>query len=273
MYERVKKLSRKEFRRKVGVKADTFKKMIKILKEKEKEQKSKGGRPTNLIIEDRALMALEYLREYRTYFHIATSYGISETACYRNISWIENVLIKHKDFRLPGKKELLQKDKLKVVLTDVTETPVERPKKKQKKCYSGKKKRHTLKSQITVDKESKKVICTSFGNGKIHDFKLYKDSHIAIHPEIKSVNDSGYQGLQKIHANTELPIKKRKKYSLSRDDKEYNKKLASERSLNENVIASIKKFKIVSDRYRNRRRRFGLRFNLICGIYNCELKN
>ena len=76
MYERVKKLSRKEFRRKVGVKADTFKKMIKILKEKEKEQKSKGGRPTNLIMEDRALMALEYLREYRTYFHIETSYGI-----------------------------------------------------------------------------------------------------------------------------------------------------------------------------------------------------
>ncbi len=85
--------------------------MIRILKEKEREQKSKGGRPTNFIMEDRLLMALEYLREYRTYFHIAISYGISETACYRNIVWIENVLIKHNDFRLPGKKELLQKDK------------------------------------------------------------------------------------------------------------------------------------------------------------------
>ncbi len=124
-----------------------------------------------------------------------------------------------------------------------------------------------------MNKESKKVICTSFGNGKTHDFKLYKESHIAIHPEIKSVNDSGYQGLQKIHANTELPIKKPRKSSLSKDDKIYNKKLASERAINENVIASIKKFKIVSDRYRNRRRRFGLRFNLICGIYNWELKN
>ena len=96
-------------------------------------------------------MSLEYLIEYRTYFHIATSYGLSESSCYRNIRWIENVLIKHPSLRLPGKKILLQNYQLTVVLTDVTESSIERPKKKQKKFYSGKKKRHTLKSQITVD--------------------------------------------------------------------------------------------------------------------------
>ena len=272
-YKEIEKLSRKKFRRKVGIKVDTFKKMASILKKKELEKKIKGGKPHSLLMEDRLLMAFEYLREYRTYFHIASTYGLSESTCYRNIRWIEDSLIKHKDFSLPGKKELLQNNRLKVVLTDATERPIERPKKKQKKFYSGKKKRHTLKAQITVDKESKKIISTDFGNGRMHDFKLYQRSNTAIHPDIKSINDSGYQGLQKMHTNTQLPKKKSKGSSLSKSDKAYNKELSSKRSLNENVFASIKRFKIIADRYRNRRRRFGLRFNLLCGIYNWELEN
>ena len=81
-------------------------------------------------MEDRLLMTLEYMREYRTYFHVAASYGVSESSCYRNIRWIENVLVKHPDFRLPGRKALLKSDVLyEVVLVDATETPIERPKK------------------------------------------------------------------------------------------------------------------------------------------------
>ena len=85
------------------------------------------------------------------------------------------------------------------------------------------------------------------------------------------VVDSGYKGLQKIHAKTELPKKKTKKNPLSKEDKKNNRNLSSKRVLNENVIGMLKRFKIISDRYRNRRRRFGLRFNLIAGIYNLEL--
>ena len=81
-------------------------------------------------MEDRLLMTLEYMREYRTYFHVAASYGVSESSCYRNIRWIENVLVKHPDFRLPGRKALLKSDVLyEVVLVDATETPIERQKK------------------------------------------------------------------------------------------------------------------------------------------------
>lgn len=81
-------------------------------------------------MEDRLLMTLEYLREYRTYFHIAKSYGISESCCYRNIRWVEDTLIKHKDFSLPGRKALLKNDvAYQVVLIDATESPIERPKK------------------------------------------------------------------------------------------------------------------------------------------------
>ena len=83
--------------------------------------------------------------------------------------------------------------------------------------------------------------------------------------------DSGYQGLQALHPNTQTPKKKSKKHPLTKDDKKANRVLSSERVLNENVIGMLKRFKIISDRYRNRRRRFCLRFNLIAGIYNLEL--
>jgi len=122
-----------------------------------------------------------------------------------------------------------------------------------------------------VDKKSKEVICTSFTNGKRHDFRLFKESDVRLLPEIKTLTDTGYQGIAKLHGNAELPKKKTKKNPLTKEDKRKNRELSSERVLNENVIGMLKRFKIISDRYRNRRKRFGLRFNLIAGIYNMEL--
>lgn len=89
--------------------------------------------------------------------------------------------------------------------------------------------------------------------------------------EIKTLTDTGYQGINKLHANAELPKKKTKKNPLTKEDKRKNQLLSSERVLNENVIGMLKRFKIIADRYRNRRKRFGLRFNLIAAIYNMEL--
>jgi DDE superfamily endonuclease len=85
------------------------------------------------------------------------------------------------------------------------------------------------------------------------------------------LTDSGYQGLQKLHAKTQMPKKRSKKNPFTEEDKKNNRQLSSDRVLNENVIGSLKRFKIISDRYRNRRKRFSLRFNLIAGIYNLEL--
>ena len=83
--------------------------------------------------------------------------------------------------------------------------------------------------------------------------------------------DTGYVGLQKLHSNTVMPKKRTKNNPLTSDDKKQNRELSSERVLNEHIIGRVKRFKIVADRYRNRRKRFGLRFNLIAGIYNHEL--
>lgn len=88
--------------------------------------------------------------------------------------------------------------------------------------------------------------------------------------ETCGITDSGYTGIKRIQSNTRLPKKRRKGKPLTKEEKKENQEIASERVLNENVIGCLKRFKILSDRYRNRRKRFGLRFNLIAGIYNWE---
>jgi hypothetical protein len=128
--EQIKLLEGEGFRRLTGVKRSTFEKMVEILREADKSKKAKGGRKNKLCIEDQLLLALEYLREYRTYFHIGTSYGISESSAYKAVKWVEDTLIKHPSFALPGRKTLALRDiKYEVVLIDATETPIERPKK------------------------------------------------------------------------------------------------------------------------------------------------
>jgi hypothetical protein len=122
-----------------------------------------------------------------------------------------------------------------------------------------------------VDGKNKKIICLFQSNGKMHDFKLFKESGVKLHPQTKLLTDSGYQGAQKIHNKTQMPKKRSKKHPLTKEDKRNNQALSSARVANENVIGMLKRFKILSERYRNRRKRFGLRFNLLAGIYNYEL--
>jgi len=128
-----------------------------------------------------------------------------------------------------------------------------------------------MKTQVVVDKKSRKIICTSFTNGKRHDFRLFKESKVRVLPNIEIKTDTGYQGIEKIHANSELPKKRSKKKHLSKEDKRSNRDIASERVSNEHAIGFVKRFRIISEKYRNRRSRFSLRFNLIAGICNYEL--
>lgn len=105
----------------------------------------------------------------------------------------------------------------------------------------------------------------------MHDFRLFKESKTYIHPSTKAQVDTGYQGIIKRHLNSEIPKKKTKKKPLTKDDKILNQQISSSRVLVENVIRSIKIFRIVAEKYRNRRKRFALRLNLIAGIYNYQL--
>ena len=129
-YEKVKDLKPEEFKRLCGVRIETFAVMVKLVEEKDK-QKTKTGRPSKLSVENQVLMTLEYLREYRTYFHIGQHWGLNESTAYRIIRKVENILIKSKNLRIPGKKKLLKSDnQISIAVIDVTETPIERPKKR-----------------------------------------------------------------------------------------------------------------------------------------------
>ena len=84
-------------------------------------------------------MTLEYLREYRTYFHIAHSYGVSESTAYKTVRWVEDTLIKDGTFSLPGKKDLMNHNPEDILLIDATESPIERPKKSRKTIIQARK--------------------------------------------------------------------------------------------------------------------------------------
>ncbi len=129
-YERVAALSPAQFRRITGVRPSVFALMVQVLRRAEKKTRKRGGKPPDLCLEDRLLLCLEYLREYRTFAHIAISYEVSESTAHRTSRWVEDTLIKDKHFSLPGRKALTKSDvEFEVVLIDVAETPVERPKK------------------------------------------------------------------------------------------------------------------------------------------------
>lgn len=138
-YEKLKDIKDDQFRRLTGVKRQTFNRMLEILQEAFQRKMAFGGRKPKLSVADKLLLALEYLREYRTYFHIAKTYEVSESAAYRTSRWVEDTLIKHPDFALPGRKALHRSDMhYEVVLVDATETPIERPKKNKNTSIQAK---------------------------------------------------------------------------------------------------------------------------------------
>jgi hypothetical protein len=101
---------------------------------------------------------------------------------------------------------------------------------------------------------------------------LFKQSKISLNQRIECLVDKGYQGIQKLHANSQVPKKKPRKGELTDLEKKRNRELARKRVVGEHINLRLKIFKILADRYRNRRKRFGLRFNLIAGLYNYELR-
>jgi len=128
-----------------------------------------------------------------------------------------------------------------------------------------------MKAQIIVDKVSRKIICTAFANGKTHDFALFKASGVRIVPEIQAKVDTGYIGIKKLHENSQLPVKRSKYHKLTPAEKQYNHQISSQRVTNEHTIGFLKRFKILAERYRNRRKRYALRVNLLAGLCNFDL--
>jgi transposase len=122
-----------------------------------------------------------------------------------------------------------------------------------------------------VDQKTTQIITTAFGYGSKHDFQLFMDTGFDFAEHLRILADAGYQGLTGLHANSQTPLKKSKLHALTLREKQRNRALARKRIVIEHIFRKLKVFRILSERYRNRRKRFALRFNLIAAIHNHEL--
>ena len=212
-----------------------------------------------------------YWREYRTEAHIAETYGASEATVCRTIHAVENALLRSGCLRLPGKKALTQSQiPCQVVVVDATECPVERPQKTAALLQRQEEAPHAESANSRKPKDQADP-SDRVQRGQDARLQAFKNSRTALPPETECLADSGYLGLTKCHENSRLPHKKSKLHPLTNEQKAQNRQLARERFVAEHIIRSLKAFRILSQPYRNRRKRFGLRFNLIAAIYNYEL--
>lgn len=124
--------------------------------------------------------------------------------------------------------------------------------------------------QVVMDSSTKDIIYIAFAKGRKHDFQLYKDSKLHFPINVEALADKGYNGLDKIHIKSHTPKKHSKKHPLTKEKKQYNRKLSKLKIPIEHVNCCLKRFKILSSRYRNKRKKFALRATLICGIYNLQ---
>jgi IS5 family transposase len=206
-----------------------------------------------------------YLRHYPTFSELGRQFGITESYANKIYHLVSDILVKLK--KVPNRKVLFEGD-LEEILVDVTEQQIERPLKKQKDYYSGKKKKHTIKVQLIACSITLRILSVYCEKGSVHDFKIFKDSKLSIASEIKILADSGYQGIEKIHHNSVIPYKKTKKNPLTKKQKQENKELSKKRISVEHINRRCKIFRITKEVYRGKHKNYGKVWNSVSGLVN-----
>ena len=229
-----------------------------------------AGRKAKLPFADRVLLTLLYYRAYVTQEFVGFLFGVDKGTVSRNVQ--ELGLCMAGVFRIPERQVRIDPDDLEAVFVDATEQPVHRPERKQRRSYSGKKKRHTVKHQVVVTRkrkgpgEKQKVrikAVSKAAKGRVHDKTLYDRSGLRIPKGVPKSGDSGYQG-----SDLRVPKKKPRNGQLSDDEKRSNRHLAKERIVAEHGIGKMKIWRIASDRYRNPPRRHTVMMKNVAGLHN-----
>jgi hypothetical protein len=244
------------FRRLTGVDVEMFLEMceqIIPLWENRRDNFEQGGCPHSLSgVQNHLLAMLIYYRSYISYAFLGLLFDVHETTAMRSVKRIEKLAVRVIHIE---KKRELTKEEVSYLIIDATEQPVQRPKKRQKRYYSGKKKRHTHKVQLTVDSQGKIHAVSPTHPGKKHDLTVHqgqkkRDQFLGIPKK----GDSGYQGMGKKDSHAQIPHKKPRGGTLSNEQKQENHLLSKERIRVENTIREVKIFRIMADPYRNRRK-------------------
>lgn len=270
------KLSRRPetFRRPTGVDVDLFFEMaekVRPLWKKRRDNFEKGGRKYNLRgIENHLLAMLLYCRCYVTYEFLSFFFDSDETTVMRAVKRTEKIAAQV--IHIEKKRELTRED-AEYLIIDATEQPVRRPKKGQKKYYSGKKRKHTLGTRLVVGPVGRIFSVSAAYPGNVHDFRIYKEQkgRDRFHGIPKKA-DGGYQGIAAYGRPAEIPFKKPRNGEPTAEQRAYNRDLSRKRIKVENVIRELKIFKILSETYRNRRRNHGIKTNIVAGIVNMKVK-
>ena len=232
-----------------------------------------AGRKHALDLSDRLLMLLMYYRTYTTHVFLGFLFGIDDSAVGRNINPLQPLLAGI--FRIPERKVKLQPDEMKELFFDATERPTRRPQKGQRAYYSGKKKRHTLKTQVVVarsapvpgeGRERQRVriaaVCAT-QPGKTHDKKVYDRSDVKCPAGVKRTGDTAYIGTP-----LETPHRKPKGGKLTAQQKAENKEISRRRIVAEHGIGKMKVWRVAAERYRNPEGRHTLIMKNVAGLHN-----
>ena len=232
----------------------------------DEEKARKRGRPFRLTPYDYLAITLFYMRQYGTMETVADCWGISKGTVCKVYNETMTFLATSGVLRLEGTKKLKDGD---IAVVDATESPINRPRHGQREFYSGKKKRHTMKTQILYCKSTGRIVGICLDKGHVHDFSVYKESSAARIPRgVVLYADSGYQGIADCHANSVIPRKKPRGGSLDKSQKASNREISRKRICIEHVNRWVKRFRILKDTYRNRRRNFWKPMYLACVEFN-----
>ncbi len=238
-----------------------------------RQRKPGGGRKHALALADRLLMLLIYYRTYVTHAVLGFLFAIDDSAVGRNLNPLQPLLAGI--FRIPERRVDLTEDEIRELFFDATERPMRRPKRGQREFYSGKKKRHTLKTQVVVVRKRKPpgpgdtprrlriaAVCASHP-GRTHDKKVYDAARVVAPPDAKRTGDTAYLGTA-----LETPTRKPRGGELTACQKAGNRRLSRRRVAAEHGIGKMKVWRVASERYRNPVSRHTLIMKNVAGLHN-----
>jgi hypothetical protein len=258
-----------------------------LSKRKDRERGIGAGRHFKIDVKNRFLMLLVYYRLYITYTLTGFLFDLDQSNVCRDIQKIE--MLVRKCVPIPQKTYYITK-RLKtpeevekyfpgfMAVTDCTEQQIQsRPedKDRRKMYYSGKKKRHTVKNQLTVNKNGYIIHKANHKKGRRHDYNIHKRNHPVTPKDVVNVYDLGYIGVEKDfpEQKSSLPYKKKRNLELSAEEKEYNKSHSKKRIVIEHTICRLKKYRIMSDIFRNRLRKYDKVSDIVYGLVNYRIMN
>lgn len=262
-------LRKRPFRSLTGVDVVTFLTMVKRLRPYWRERvvnpKNRDGRPWGIGgLEEHLLVLLILYRCCVTQDFLACLYQTDQAAISRSLRRIEQLAV-----RILGvtRQIKVSAEEAEALIIDCTEQPIQRPTRKQRCWYSGKKKGHRIKTEIIVTAKGRIVSRSNPSTGRTSDITVRRRG-LPLPKGSRVYADSGYQGLQGDHPDVEIPYKKSKHHLLTKDEKEYNRGLSRFRVRVEHAIAKLKSFRMLSERYRYPKATYATKFALIAGIVN-----